>query len=182
MKNFGDVNTPVQAWSTFNYNLQRIRHGKAISTGMEKSSETSLHFHRWRGERKDRMGKNASKAGSWASTISAVSTAAHPWPPASHLERRDGHGLDGAGLPAHDGDRRCAGRGEDGYLRHVTEIRRSIYVDRRALMHGGDEVGCGTRRMDSSTTSSDARRPAHNVRSMVALLHSVRSRPSTASS
>ncbi len=56
------------------------------------------------------------------------------------------HGLDGALLPEHDGDRRRAGDGEAGLCRHGPEIRRAFPVDRQgphACRRRGRDVGRG---------------------------------------
>lgn len=89
--NFGDVNPPVQAWSTiFAYRLEMARHGRGDIEWLERSFQKLLLNFTWWVNRKDRSGRNAFEGGFLGLDNIGVFDRSAPLPTGGHLEQADG--------------------------------------------------------------------------------------------
>lgn len=89
--NFGDVNPPVQAWSTiFTYRLEKARHGKGDLEWLERSFQKLLVNFTWWVNRQDRLGKNAFEGGFLGLDNIGVFDRSAPLPTGGYLEQADG--------------------------------------------------------------------------------------------
>ena len=89
--NFGDVNPPVHAWSTFfTYTLGRLKHGEGDLDWLERAfHKLSLNFTWWV-NRKDRAGNNAFEGGFLGLDNIGVFDRSAPLPTGGYLEQADG--------------------------------------------------------------------------------------------
>ena len=89
--NFGDVNPPVHAWAAIflHRTEQALGRDPDLAFLARVFAKLSLNFTWWT-NRKDRFGKNFTRAASWASTTSASSTAARPCRPEAISNRPTG--------------------------------------------------------------------------------------------
>jgi hypothetical protein len=89
--NFGDVNPPVHAWSTFfTYSLGQIRNGCGDDEWLERIfHKLALNFTWWV-NRKDRSGNNAFEGGFLGLDNIGVFDRSAPLPTGGHLEQADG--------------------------------------------------------------------------------------------
>jgi Mannosylglycerate hydrolase MGH1-like glycoside hydrolase domain len=89
--NFGDVNPPVQAWSTiFTYRLEEFRHGKGDVAWLERSFQKLALNFTWWVNRKDRSGNNAFEGGFLGLDNIGVFDRSAPLPTGGYLEQADG--------------------------------------------------------------------------------------------
>jgi hypothetical protein len=89
--NFGDVNPPVQAWSTiFTYRLEKARDGKGDLDWLENSFQKLLLNFTWWVNRKDPDGKNAFEGGFLGLDNIGVFDRSAPLPTGGYLEQADG--------------------------------------------------------------------------------------------
>jgi hypothetical protein len=89
--NFGDVNPPVQAWSTlFTYMLDRERTGTGDTAWLEKNFHKLLFNFTWWVNRKDRTGRNAFEGGFLGLDNIGVFDRSAPLPTGGYLEQADG--------------------------------------------------------------------------------------------
>jgi hypothetical protein len=89
--NFGDVNPPVQAWSTiFTYRLEKAREGRGDLDWLEGSFQKLLINFTWWVNRKDRSGKNAFEGGFLGLDNIGIFDRSSPLPTGGHLEQADG--------------------------------------------------------------------------------------------
>ena len=89
--NFGDVNPPVQAWSTiFTYRLEEIRRGKGDIDWLERSFQKLAVNFTWWVNRKDRTGNNAFEGGFLGLDNIGVFDRSAPLPTGGYLEQADG--------------------------------------------------------------------------------------------
>jgi hypothetical protein len=89
--NFGDVNPPVQAWSTiFTYRLERLRRGEGDLDWLERSFHKLVLNFTWWVNRKDRAGSNAFEGGFLGLDNIGVFDRSAPLPTGGYLEQADG--------------------------------------------------------------------------------------------
>ena len=110
--NFGDVNPPVHAWATLF--IYRARAGasaaKATSAFLKRVFHKLLLNFTWWVNRKDRDGRNVFEGGFLGLDNIGVFDRSAPLPDRRLPRAGRRHGVDGAVLPEHAGDRRRAGR------------------------------------------------------------------------
>jgi hypothetical protein len=89
--NFGDVNPPVHAWSTFfTYSLEKLRQGHGDIEWLERQfHKLSLNFTWWV-NRKDRSGNNVFEGGFLGLDNIGVFDRSSPLPTGGYLEQADG--------------------------------------------------------------------------------------------
>jgi len=86
--NFSDVNPPVHAFATlFLHRIEQALRGESDLDFLRGTFNKLVLNFTWWVNRKDRNGKNVFEGGSWGSTTSASSTAAHRSPPAGIWNR-----------------------------------------------------------------------------------------------
>jgi hypothetical protein len=89
--NFGDVNPPVHAWSTyFAYSLEKLRRGKGDLDWLERSFGKLLLNFTWWVNRKDRSGSNVFEGGFLGLDNIGVFDRSAPLPTGGYLEQADG--------------------------------------------------------------------------------------------
>jgi hypothetical protein len=89
--NFGDVNPPVQAWSTmFTYRLQKARRGQGDLEWLERSFQKLLLNFTWWVNRKDPSGRNAFEGGFLGLDNIGIFDRSSPLPTGGFLEQADG--------------------------------------------------------------------------------------------
>ena len=89
--NFGDVNPPVQAWSTiFTYRLEEARRGRGDLDWLENAFQKLLLNFTWWVNRKDRSGKNVFEGGFLGLDNIGVFDRSAPLPDGGYLEQADG--------------------------------------------------------------------------------------------
>jgi hypothetical protein len=89
--NFGDVNPPVHAWSTFfTYNLEKLRHGQGDIDWLERQFHKLLLNFTWWVNRKDRSGSNVFEGGFLGLDNIGVFDRSSPLPTGGYLEQADG--------------------------------------------------------------------------------------------
>jgi hypothetical protein len=88
--NFGDVNPPVQAWSTiFTYRLQQVR-GRVDIEWLERAFQKLVLNFVWWVNRKDRSGNNVFEGGFLGLDNIGVFDRSAPLPTGGYLEQADG--------------------------------------------------------------------------------------------
>jgi hypothetical protein len=89
--NFGDVNPPVHAWSTYyTYLLEKAKSGKGDIAWLEASFHKLLLNFNWWVNRKDRAGNNAFEGGFLGLDNIGVFDRSSPLPTGGYLEQADG--------------------------------------------------------------------------------------------
>jgi hypothetical protein len=89
--NFGDVNPPVQAWSTiFTYRLEAMQRGHGDLDWLERAFHKLLLNFTWWVNRKDRSGNNAFEGGFLGLDNIGVFDRSAPLPTGGYLEQADG--------------------------------------------------------------------------------------------
>jgi hypothetical protein len=89
--NFGDVNPPVQAWSTiFTYRLEKARRGRGDLEWLERSFQKLLMNFTWWVNRKDPSGRNAFEGGFLGLDNIGIFDRSSPLPTGGFLEQADG--------------------------------------------------------------------------------------------
>jgi hypothetical protein len=89
--NFGDVNPPVQAWSTiFTYRLEQAERGQGDLEWLERAFNKLLMNFTWWVNRKDRVGNNAFEGGFLGLDNIGVFDRSAPLPTGGYLEQADG--------------------------------------------------------------------------------------------
>jgi hypothetical protein len=89
--NFGDVNPPVQAWSTiFTYRLEKARRGQGDLEWLERSFQKLLMNFTWWVNRKDPGGRNAFEGGFLGLDNIGIFDRSSPLPTGGFLEQADG--------------------------------------------------------------------------------------------
>jgi hypothetical protein len=89
--NFGDVNPPVHAWSTFfTYNLDKMRRGQGDIEWLERAFHKLMLNFTWWVNRKDRAGKNAFEGGFLGLDNIGLFDRSAPLPTGGYLEQADG--------------------------------------------------------------------------------------------
>jgi len=89
--NFGDVNPPVQAWSTiFTYRLEKARRGQGDIEWLERSFQKLLLNFTWWVNRKDPSGRNAFEGGFLGLDNIGIFDRSSPLPTGGFLEQADG--------------------------------------------------------------------------------------------
>ncbi|MGE5301356.1 MAG: MGH1-like glycoside hydrolase domain-containing protein [Acidobacteriota bacterium] len=89
--NFGDVNPPVHAWSTFfTYNLEKLRYGQGDIDWLEKQFHKLVLNFTWWVNRKDRSGSNVFEGGFLGLDNIGVFDRSSPLPTGGYLEQADG--------------------------------------------------------------------------------------------
>jgi hypothetical protein len=89
--NFGDVNPPVHAWSTFfTYSLDKLRHGRGDAEWLERQFHKLVLNFTWWVNRKDRAGNNAFEGGFLGLDNIGVFDRSAPLPTGGYLEQADG--------------------------------------------------------------------------------------------
>jgi hypothetical protein len=89
--NFGDVNPPVHAWSTFfTYRLEKVQTGEADKQWLKSSFQKLLLNFTWWVNRKDRAGHNVFEGGFLGLDNIGVFDRSAPLPTGGYLEQADG--------------------------------------------------------------------------------------------
>jgi hypothetical protein len=89
--NFGDVNPPVHAWSTyFTYRLEKAQRGKGDTEWLKSSFQKLLLNFTWWVNRKDRSGRNVFEGGFLGLDNIGVFDRSAPLPTGGYLEQADG--------------------------------------------------------------------------------------------
>src|SRR5262249_26028321 len=89
--NFGDVNPPVHAWSTyFTYNLEKIQNGEGDREWLKSCFQKLLLNFTWWVNRKDRTGRNVFEGGFLGLDNIGVFDRSAPLPTGGYLEQADG--------------------------------------------------------------------------------------------
>jgi hypothetical protein len=89
--NFGDVNPPVHAWSTFfTYRLEKVKTGVGDKEWLKTSFQKLLLNFTWWVNRKDRTGRNVFEGGFLGLDNIGVFDRSAPLPTGGHLEQADG--------------------------------------------------------------------------------------------
>jgi hypothetical protein len=89
--NFGDVNPPVHAWSTyFTYRLEKVMKGKGDTEWLKSSFQKLLLNFTWWVNRKDRSGRNVFEGGFLGLDNIGVFDRSAPLPTGGYLEQADG--------------------------------------------------------------------------------------------
>jgi hypothetical protein len=89
--NFGDVNPPVQAWSTiFTYRLEEAKRGHGDLDWLEYAFQKLMLNFTWWVNRKDRTGRNVFEGGFLGLDNIGVFDRSAPLPDGGYLEQADG--------------------------------------------------------------------------------------------
>ena len=89
--NFGDVNPPVHAWSTFfTHRLEKVRTGVGDTDWLKSSFQKLLLNFTWWVNRKDRTGRNVFEGGFLGLDNIGVFDRSAPLPTGGYLEQADG--------------------------------------------------------------------------------------------
>jgi hypothetical protein len=89
--NFGDVNPPVHAWSTyFTYKLEKVQTGEGDKEWLKSSFQKLLLNFTWWVNRKDRTGRNVFEGGFLGLDNIGVFDRSSPLPTGGYLEQADG--------------------------------------------------------------------------------------------
>ena len=108
--NFGDVNPPVHAWSTiFTYRLEKAQQGEGDRDWLKSCFQKLLLNFTWWVNRKDRSGRNVFEGGFLGLDNIGVFDRSAPLADRRISGAGGRHGLDGALLPEHAGNRRRTG-------------------------------------------------------------------------
>src|SRR3974377_1608717 len=89
--NFGDVNPPVHAWSTyFTFLLEKTHKGEGDKEWLKSSFQKLLLNFTWWVNRKDRFGRNVFEGGFLGLDNIGVFDRSSPLPTGGYLEQADG--------------------------------------------------------------------------------------------